>query len=89
MAEPFKELMGGTIGLVKMASILKIDTTNPHQAGYDSLMTGKVFLAIRKKFKLDEDKFRGNLWGLPSANPLIELFFDDGKKMRVIPSYWD
>ncbi|KAK1267451.1 hypothetical protein QJS04_geneDACA014622 [Acorus gramineus] len=76
MAKWCHGLMGGEIGLVRMANILNIDIscTNPHQAGHDSLITSKVFCVIKRKYKLNEQEYQGCLYGLPSAQLLFKVF---------------
>ncbi|KAK1314406.1 hypothetical protein QJS10_CPA06g01586 [Acorus calamus] len=64
--------MGGEIGLVRMANILKIDIScaNPHQAGHDSLITSKVFFVIKRKYKLNENQYQGCLVGNGPGRPV-------------------
>lgn len=60
-----KRLKGG---LQDIADELGIKRIGPqHQAGSDSLLTGKIFFEMRRQFfdgKMDDDKFLGQVWGL-------------------------
>ncbi|XP_073109544.1 putative CCR4-associated factor 1 homolog 8 [Elaeis guineensis] len=58
-------LLGGETGLVKMSKMMGIELAGTHhQAGYDSLLTGLLFWAIKMAFRIDEDAFVGILYGL-------------------------
>lgn len=60
-----KKLKGG---LQDIADELGIKRIGPqHQAGSDSLLTGKIFFEMRKQFfdgKMDDERFLGEVWGL-------------------------
>lgn len=58
-------LLGGETSLVKMSKMMGIKLVGtPHQAGYDSALTGFLFWEIKTVFRIDEDAFEGILYGL-------------------------
>lgn len=60
-----KGLMGGEIGLNRMASILGVERCgDAHNAGSDSLLTACVHAEIKKAFAIDERIYLGYLYGL-------------------------
>jgi CCR4-NOT transcription complex subunit 7/8 len=64
--------LGQKSGLEDIAHELNVKRTGQsHQAGSDSLLTGKIFWEMRKHVfagSIDEDKYLGQVWGLGKEN---------------------
>ena len=60
--------LGQKSGLQDLADELNVKRTGvPHQAGSDSLLTGRVFWEVKKEIFngiIDDDKYLGHVWGL-------------------------
>ena len=60
--------LGQQSGLQEIADELKVKRVgNQHQAGSDSLVTGKIFWEMRRVVfggQIDDDKYLGQIWGL-------------------------
>ena len=65
--------LGAKSGLQDLADELGIKRMGvAHQAGSDSLLTGKVFWEVRKNIfsgTIDDDKYLGQIWGLNGLGP--------------------
>ena len=62
-------------GLQDLANELNIQRIGiQHQAGSDSLLTGQVYFKMKEKIfqgKIDEDRYKGQVWGLNGAMPIL------------------
>ncbi|KAK1267453.1 hypothetical protein QJS04_geneDACA014624 [Acorus gramineus] len=85
IAKSYNGLMGGEIGLLRMAGVLNVDATNirPHQAGHDSLLISKVFSAMKRDLRLVEEEFKGQLYAL-SSTPQLQPTIDYGWNCNVV-----
>lgn len=67
-----KNLKGG---LQEVSDMLQVERIGPqHQAGSDSLLTGRLFFKLRQTFfdgKIDDTKFLNVLYGLSPGNTLM------------------
>ncbi|KAL9425048.1 hypothetical protein AB3S75_032057 [Citrus x aurantiifolia] len=58
-------LMGGNLGLSKLAKILGVERLGEaHNAGSDSFVTAAVFAKMKEKFEFEEKVFDGILYGM-------------------------
>ncbi|TQE05827.1 hypothetical protein C1H46_008510 [Malus baccata] len=81
MAKFYQGLLGGEIGLERMAKILRVQCYgDAHQAGSDSLLTADAFVKMRAQFGLKPGMYEGFLYGL---SPKICASSDPSSVHRV------
>ncbi|KAG6534005.1 hypothetical protein ZIOFF_007886 [Zingiber officinale] len=87
-------LLGGELGLEKLANLLKVEADGvAHQAGFDSLVTGLIFHELHKRWEIDDEQVSMILYGLESAcqeikapssfNPLLRSPASTGSGVMV------
>ncbi|KAK0585026.1 hypothetical protein LWI29_037679 [Acer saccharum] len=76
-----KGLMGGELGLNRLACILTVDRCGEaHNAGSDSLLTACVFAKLKNVYRIEESNFDGFLY---SISPKIQSM----RPKIVVPHY--
>ncbi|TXG58019.1 hypothetical protein EZV62_015848 [Acer yangbiense] len=76
-----KGLMGGELGLNRLACILTVDRRGEaHNAGSDSLLTACVFAKLKNVYRIEESNFDGFLY---SVSPKIQSM----RPKIVVPHY--
>ncbi|TXG58017.1 hypothetical protein EZV62_015846 [Acer yangbiense] len=77
-----KGLMGGELGLNRLACILTVDRCGEaHNAGSDSLLTACVFAKLKNVYRIEERNFDGFLY---SISPKIQSM----RPKIVVPHYY-
>ncbi|XP_074580838.1 putative CCR4-associated factor 1 homolog 11 [Curcuma longa] len=65
-------LLGGQLGLMKLADLLRVEADGvAHQAGFDSLVTGLTFYEMHKKWAVQDQRDSMILYGFEKTRTLV------------------